>query len=156
MDLCQASWRSSSGRKTHFFLLSQLYFQYIKLSLFSCSVVSDSLLPQRPQHPGACSDSCPLSRWCHPSISSSVIPFSSCLQSLLTSGYFLKYKVGSAYSSIFYSVSNFIFSFTFFCRPSFLFLPPSFLSPFPPSFPFLPPSLPFFSIYKPGDFLKTM
>ena len=31
--------------------------------------------------PGACSNSCPLSQWCHPTISSSVIPFSSCLQS---------------------------------------------------------------------------
>ena len=31
--------------------------------------------------PGACSNSCPLNRWCHPTISSSVIPFSSCLQS---------------------------------------------------------------------------
>ena len=36
--------------------------------------------------PGACSDSCPLSQWCHPTISSSVIPFSSCLQSFPASG----------------------------------------------------------------------
>ena len=36
----------------------------------------------------ACSNSCPLSRWCHPTISSSVIPFSSCLQSFPTSGSF--------------------------------------------------------------------
>ena len=57
--------------------------------LFSHSVVSDSLRPGGLQHaklphpspsPGACSNSCPLSRWCHPAISSSVIPFS-CLQS---------------------------------------------------------------------------
>ena len=56
---------------------------------FSCSVVSDSLRPHGLQHarlpcpsptPGACSNSCPLSRWCHPTISSSVVPFSSCLQ----------------------------------------------------------------------------
>ena len=38
--------------------------------------------------PGACSNSCPLSRWCHPAISSSVIPFSSCLQSFPASGSF--------------------------------------------------------------------
>ena len=50
---------------------------------FSCSVVSNSLGPLELQHtmlpcpslnPGACSDSCPSSRWCHPTISSSVIP----------------------------------------------------------------------------------
>ena len=58
---------------------------------FSCSVVSDSLWPHELQHarppcpsptPGVHSNSCPLSRWCHPAISSSVVPFSSCPQSL--------------------------------------------------------------------------
>ena len=39
--------------------------------------------------PGGCSNSCPLSQWCHPAISSSVIPVSSCLQSFPTSGSFL-------------------------------------------------------------------
>ena len=56
--------------------------------LFSHSVVSDSLRPHGLQHarppsittPGVYSNSCPLSRWCHPTISSSVVPFSSCLQ----------------------------------------------------------------------------
>ena len=57
---------------------------------FSCSVVSDSLRPHGLQHcrlpcpslyPGACSNSCLSSRWCHPIISSSVVRFSSCLQS---------------------------------------------------------------------------
>ena len=57
---------------------------------FSRSVVSDSLWPHEPQHtrppcpspaPGVYSDSCPLSQWCHPTILSSVIPFSSCFQS---------------------------------------------------------------------------
>ena len=65
--------------------------------LFSCSVVSKSLQPHGLQHarppcpsptPGACSNSCPLSRWCHPTISSSVVPFSSCLQSCPASGSF--------------------------------------------------------------------
>ena len=64
---------------------------------FSCSAVSDSLQPHGLQHarlpcpsttPGACSNSCPSSRWCHPTISSSVIPFCSCLQSFPASGSF--------------------------------------------------------------------
>jgi len=58
---------------------------------FSRSVVSDSLWPHELQHarppcpspsPGIHSNSCPSSRWCHPPILSSVIPFSSCPQSL--------------------------------------------------------------------------
>ena len=58
---------------------------------FSRSVLSDSLQPNELQHarppcssptPGVHSNSCPSSRWCHPVISSSVVPFSSCLQSL--------------------------------------------------------------------------
>ena len=57
---------------------------------FSCSIVSDSLWPHGLQHarppcpsptPIDYPNSCPLSRWCHPTISSSVIPFSSCPQS---------------------------------------------------------------------------
>ena len=61
------------------------------------SVVSDSLQPHESQHarppcpsptPGVHSDSCPSSRWCHPAISSSVVPFSSCPQSLPASGSF--------------------------------------------------------------------
>ena len=64
---------------------------------FGHSVVSDFLWPHGLQHtrfpclspaPRACSNSCPLSRWYHPTISSSVIPFSSCLQSFRASGAF--------------------------------------------------------------------
>ena len=64
---------------------------------FSRSVVSDSSRPRESQHirppcpsptPGVYSDSCPSSQWCHPSISSSVVPFSSCPQSLPASGSF--------------------------------------------------------------------
>ena len=64
---------------------------------FSCSVVSDSLRPHEPQHarppcpsptPRVYSNSCPLSQWCHPTISPSVIPFSSCLQSFQHQGLF--------------------------------------------------------------------
>ena len=64
---------------------------------FSCSVVSDSLWPHGLQHarppcpsptPGAYSNSCPSSRWCHPTTSSSVVPFSSHLQSFPALGFF--------------------------------------------------------------------
>ena len=64
---------------------------------FSLSVLSDSLWPHESQHarppcpspsPRVHSDSCPLRWWCHPTISSSVVPFSSRLQSFLVSGYF--------------------------------------------------------------------
>ena len=64
---------------------------------FSRSVVSDSLRPHESQHtrppcpsptPGADSNSCPSSQWCHPAISSSVVSFSSCPQSPLASGSF--------------------------------------------------------------------
>ena len=47
-----------------------------------------SRLPCPSPSPGACSNSCPSSWWCHPTISSSVIPFSSCLQSFAASGSF--------------------------------------------------------------------
>ena len=64
---------------------------------FSHSVVSDSLQPHESQHtrppcpsptPRVHPNSCPLSRWCHPTISSSIIPFSSCPQSFAASGSF--------------------------------------------------------------------
>ena len=64
---------------------------------FSCSIASDSLWPHELQHarlphpsptPGACSNSCPSSQWCHPTILSSVISFSSCTQSFPVSGSF--------------------------------------------------------------------
>ena len=63
----------------------------------SCSVMSNSLQPHGLWHarlpcpspaPRACSNSCALSWWCHPTISSSVVPFSSCLQSFPESGSF--------------------------------------------------------------------
>jgi len=69
----------------------------ISSAQFSHSVVSDSLWPHGLQHarpscplptPRAYSNSCPLSQWCHPTISSSVIPFSSCLQYFPASGSF--------------------------------------------------------------------
>ena len=50
--------------------------------------VKQARLPCPLPTPGACSNSCPLSRWCYPTISSSVVPFSSCLQSFPASGSF--------------------------------------------------------------------
>ena len=87
---------------------------------FSCSVVSNSLQPHGLQHarppcpsptPRACSNSCPSSRWCHPTILSSVVPFSSCLQSFLASGSF-------PVSQFFASGGQRIESFSFSISPS--------------------------------------
>ena len=75
-------------------MLAFIYFSSVQ---FSHSVVSDSLWSYELQHarspcpsptPGVYPNSCPLSQWCHPTISSSVIPFSYHLQSFLASGYF--------------------------------------------------------------------
>ena len=71
--------------------------KYIRSVQFGCSLMSDSLRPHGLQQarlpcpsptPGIYSNSCPLSQWCHPTISSSVVPFSPCLQSFPASGTF--------------------------------------------------------------------
>ena len=84
------------------FLLKYLWTDMVVVSIwvqfssvqFSLSVVSDSLRPHESQHarppcpsptPRVHTNSCPSSRWCHPAISSSVVPFSSCPQSLSAS-----------------------------------------------------------------------
>ena len=87
-----------------------LVLHYFHIEMFLCSVqfshsvVSDSLWPHESQQarppcpsstPGAYPNSCPSSWWCHPAISSSVIPFSSCPQSLPESGYFPMSKLFS-------------------------------------------------------------
>ena len=89
-----SSWekREISGQKSgEFLFLLKLGFSLVQ---FSRSVMSNSLWPHGLQHarlpclsasPGDCSDSRPLSWWCHPIITSSVIPFSSCLQSFQAS-----------------------------------------------------------------------
>ena len=78
----------------HLPLLLLLYFNSVQ---FSCSVVSDSLRPHESQHarppcpppsPRVHSNSRPSSQWCHPTISSSVVPFSSCPQSFPATGSF--------------------------------------------------------------------
>ena len=81
---------------SYFSSQSFLPFSFLTLLLCCCLlVVSDSLRSHGPQHtrlpcpsptPGVHSNSCSLSRWCHPTISSSVIPFSFCLQSFPASG----------------------------------------------------------------------
>ena len=81
----------------YLYFMAPIFLPYNKviLLLFSHLVVSYSLrlhwlqhtrLPCPSPSPGACSNSCPLSQWCQPTISSSVAPFSSCLQSLPVSG----------------------------------------------------------------------
>ena len=81
----------------HLILLREKILTATLLLLFSHSVMSDSLWPHGLQHarlpcpslsPRIGSNSCPLSQWCHPTISSSVVPFSSCLQSFPASGSF--------------------------------------------------------------------
>ena len=76
---------------------SIIHFKILISVQFSHSVVSDSLQTHELQHtrppclsptPGIHPNPCPLSRWCHPAISSSVIPFSSCPQSFPASGSF--------------------------------------------------------------------
>ena len=78
-----------------------LIYSYVSVQ-FSHSVVSNSLWPHGLQHarlpcpsptPGACSNSCPLSWWCDPTISSTVIPFSSCLRYFLAQGSFPMFKL---------------------------------------------------------------
>ena len=99
----ESSWRNSwlsgkyppancSHEQSHFW--EQLKYYSVQ---FSHSVMSNSLWPNESQHtrppcpsptPGVYSNPCPSSQWCHPAISSSVIPFSSCPQSLPASGSF--------------------------------------------------------------------
>ena len=83
----------SSGK--HIYMLQIIILLYSVQ--FSRSVMSDSLRPLEPQHarppcpspnPGVYSNPCPLSQWCHPAISSSVVAFSSCSQSFPASGSF--------------------------------------------------------------------
>ena len=87
----------SNWTTTMVFWMLHLSTRVLFFSSVSCSVVSNSLQPHGLQHarlpcpsptPRVYSNSCPLSQWCHPAISSSVVPFSSCLQSFPASGSF--------------------------------------------------------------------
>ena len=88
-------------------LEKQSHRNFLSSVQFSDSVLSDSLWPHRLQHarppcpsptPEVRSNSCPLSRWCHPTISSSVIHFSSCLQSFPASGSLSQFFASSGQS----------------------------------------------------------
>ena len=87
------------AKRKYYFVVLKIYILIHSTTIGSIQLVSpvDFLQPHGLQHarlprpsptPRACSKSCPSSRWCHPTISSSVVPFSSCLQSLPASGYF--------------------------------------------------------------------
>ena len=89
-----SAWSRSSSK---WFICINIYWIFNDMLLFRCSYVSDSLWPHGLQHarlpcsspsPGVCSNSCPLNRWCHPTISSSVVHFSSYPQSFPASGPF--------------------------------------------------------------------
>ena len=93
-DLISVSFVSCIGRWSDFFTFHVRPKSSVQ---FSHSAVSDSLWPHGLQQsrlpcplttPGAYLYSCPLSRWCHPTISFSVVPFSSCLKSFPSSGSF--------------------------------------------------------------------
>ena len=82
-------------------------FWYFTSVQFSHSVVSNSLRPHEPQQarlpcpsptPRVYPNSCPLSWWCHPTISSSVIPFSSHLQSFPASGFFFFFQMSQCFT----------------------------------------------------------
>ena len=80
-----------------FLCFTSFFIFYLRDIQFSCSVMSDFLWPHESHHtrppcpspnPGVYPNSCPLNWWCHPTISSSIIPFSSCPQSFPASGSF--------------------------------------------------------------------
>ena len=86
------------------------------LLLFSCQIASNSLRPHGSQHtrplcpplsPWVCSNSCPLSQWCYPTLSSSVTPFSSCRQFFQASGSF---PMSQFFASCGQSIGSFSFS----------------------------------------------
>ena len=105
---CSIALRKRCLNKLWYIIYTMKYYSAIKRNGFesvlvrlllslSCSVMSDSLWPHGLQHtrlpsssssPRACSNSCPLSQWCHPTILPSVVLFS-CLQSFSPSGSFL-------------------------------------------------------------------
>ena len=87
-------WNVGSGASLSSWACCSFHFSSVQ---FSHLVVSSSFRPHGLQHarppcpsptPGVCSNSCPLSQWCHPTISSSIVPFSSHLQSFPASGSF--------------------------------------------------------------------
>ena len=108
----QPGWEGSLRENGYMYMhgwVSSLFTRNNDSVQFSCSIMSPSLQPHGLQHarppcpspiPRAYSNSCPLNQWCHPTISSSVIPFSSHLQSFLASGSFQTNQFESGGQSI--------------------------------------------------------
>ena len=89
-NILRTCWNYKWNHNGHLGPLIQPWKRLVQFSSIHCSVVSNSLRPHESQHarppcssptPGDHSNSRPSSRWCHPAISSSVVPFSSCPQS---------------------------------------------------------------------------
>ena len=99
------NWRKIRDTQLESCELSFVVVQSVSSVQFSCSAVADFLRPHGPQHarppcpsptPRVYSNSSSLSRWCHPTISSSVIPFFSCFKSFPASGSF---QIGQLFAS---------------------------------------------------------
>ena len=97
LNWCPLLWQEDSLPLSHQGSPTWVSSTSIRSDQISHSVVSDSLRPHELQHarppcpwptPGVHPDSCPSSQWCHPAISSSVVPFSSCHQFFPASGSF--------------------------------------------------------------------
>ena len=97
MHKCEHKEELGTNISAHCFNLDELNVPRFSSFQCSCSVVSNSLWPHEPQHsrppcpsstPGVYPNQRPLNWWCHPTISSSVVPFSSCPQSFPASGSF--------------------------------------------------------------------
>ena len=117
-----------SWEKVDFHEIMRLEFSSVQ---FSCSVVSDYLQPHESQHtrppcpsptPGVHPDSRPSSQWCHPAISSSVVPFSSCPQSLpaLVLDFYTCPSSGWGTSLLFQLFPVFIMKYVEFCQMFYL------------------------------------
>jgi len=104
----QSSWSRNQTCISYISCIGWWVLHHFSSVQFSHSVLSDSLWPHEPQHttppcpsptPGVHPNSCPLCQWCHPTISSSVIPFSSCPQSFLSISTNLRWYKYSACSN---------------------------------------------------------
>ena len=119
-ELAEGVWNLSLGHFLFTMLPTQRYIilsPLLKLLLFSCSVVFDSLWPYGLQHarlpcpsqsPRICSNSRPLNLWCHPTIWSSVVAFSSCF-TFLSSQTFL--NLSSLLLSLLYFLRKALFNY---------------------------------------------
>ena len=86
---CQTEWNESKRKKSKYHILRHIFSSVTQLclTLLPCGL-QHTRLPCPLPTPGTCSNSCPSGQWCHPTISSFAVPFSSCLQSFPASGSF--------------------------------------------------------------------